>query len=131
MTQREALLPVLRAALAKAPGVRVAILFGSVARGDDTAESDVDVAVSGDVDPIALSAELAAALGREVDVVGADDATIPLLDQIVKDGIVVHERRPGLGASWWWRALLVLETDRPWFAGARDAWLRHVARSGV
>ncbi|MGW2093351.1 nucleotidyltransferase family protein [Promicromonospora sukumoe] len=55
-------------------GVRNVRVFGSVARGEDTAESDVDLLV--DIDPDvglfaigALEAELEELLGREVDVV--------------------------------------------------------------
>jgi predicted nucleotidyltransferase len=56
-------------------GVVHAAVFGSVARGDDTAESDVDILV--DLDPAiisdflayaAIAAELEETLGREVDV---------------------------------------------------------------
>lgn len=52
---REALLrsialgDVLRAALSDVPGVRLAFVFGSFARGEDTAESDVDLFVVGDL----------------------------------------------------------------------------------
>lgn len=55
-------------------GVRNVRVFGSVARGEDTAESDVDLLV--DLDPGvgmfavgALESELEEMLGREVDVV--------------------------------------------------------------
>lgn len=55
-------------------GVRNVRVFGSVARGEDTAESDIDLLV--DIDPGvglfaigALEAELEELLGREVDVV--------------------------------------------------------------
>lgn len=61
---------VLRAGLAAvADGIRVAFIYGSVARGDETSESDVDVMVVGDVTfGEVVSALLPAqeALGREV-----------------------------------------------------------------
>jgi len=47
MQQDSALVRTLRQALAEVPGVDVALVFGSVARGEATAGSDVDVLVLG------------------------------------------------------------------------------------
>lgn len=126
------LLEALRRALAADPGVHLALLFGSQARGHAGAGSDVDVAVLGrSVDRLALAASLTRAVGREVQVVDLSDPGVPLLEELVRDGIVVREGNAGAGALWRSRALAQLETDRPWHARMRDAWLARVAREGV
>jgi predicted nucleotidyltransferase len=121
----------LRRALAARADVRVAVLFGSEARGTAGPRSDVDVAVvAPGVDLLDLGAALALALEREVDVVDLDDATIPLLERLVREGIVVHEGFRGAGALWRSQTLATLETDRPWYARMRDAWLARVQAKG-
>lgn len=121
----------LKRALAGRRDVRVALLFGSEARGTAHAGSDVDVAVDAPTaDPLELAAMLSEALSREVDVVPLEDATIPLLEQLIRDGIVVHEAYRGAGALWRSRTLATLETDRPWFARMRDAWLARLRERG-
>jgi predicted nucleotidyltransferase len=108
--------------------VRLAIVFGSRARGTATPASDVDVAVHAPgVDLLRLAADLSRAIRHEVDVVALEDAGVPLLARIVREGVGVHEARRGALASWRARALTQLETDRPWFAGMRDAWLARLA----
>ncbi len=60
---------VVRQALAPLDGVEVAFVFGSVARGDERAESDVDLAVVGEVTFRSVVGALAAAekrIGREI-----------------------------------------------------------------
>jgi predicted nucleotidyltransferase len=77
---------VLHRALGASPqraAIAVALLFGSRARGDHRADSDVDVAVLGDVDRLALSAELSRATGHEVDVVDLADPGYPLLSAVI------------------------------------------------
>jgi predicted nucleotidyltransferase len=121
-----------RARLAGRSDVRVALVFGSRATGRATSTSDIDVAVGTDgVDLLALTAELSRAAGVDVDVVSLEDAGVPLLARIVRDGIVVHEAVPGAAATWRSHALADLETDGPWFARMRDAWLDHVATHGI
>jgi predicted nucleotidyltransferase len=121
----------IRRVLAGRADVRVAVLFGSEARGTAHPGSDVDVAVDAPgVDILDLGAALAVALDREVDVVALEDATIPLLERLVHEGIVVHEGTRGAGASWRSRTLTMLETDRPWYARMRDAWLTRVRQKG-
>ena len=122
----------LRLALAGRTDVRVAILFGSQARGSARVDSDVDVAVDAPgVDVLALSAELACSLGREVDVVLLEDAPISLIEHLVRDGIVVHQGYPGAGALWRSHTLATLETDRPWLSRMCDAWLTRVKDHGI
>lgn len=127
-----ALLQTLTAALRRLPGVELALLFGSRATGRATELSDVDVAVLGaELDILEVARVLSAAARCEVDVVRLDRASIPLLGQLVRDAITIHEGSPGAAARWRHRALLQLETDGPWYARQRDAWLAHVAEHGV
>ena len=83
------------------------------------------------IDVLYIAAALSLAVGRDVHVVRLDDASIPLLEEIIDHGVVVHEGRPGSGASWRSHALADLELDRPWYALQRDAWLKRVAAEGI
>ncbi len=88
----------LRAALRTEPSVQCAVLFGSVARGDDTIESDLDLLVwMGDAPNSArhaLARRLAARTGRHVHVLDVRDARERpmLLESIVRDGRVLVDR---------------------------------------
>ena len=81
-------------------GAYAAYLFGSVARGDATPQSDVDVAVllergrptTLDDYPTALQADLEAALGRRVDLVVLDSAPPDLVHRVLRDGSIVCDR---------------------------------------
>jgi predicted nucleotidyltransferase len=92
----------LKAALRTEKNVRLAVLFGSAARGTDTATSDIDLLV--DLrDPslervVDLNTKLTAITGRPVDVVRLRDAKRePLfLADIVAEGRVLVDRN----ASW-------------------------------
>ena len=92
------LLSRLRAALRTEPNVRLAVLFGSTARGDDTPESDVDLLVSMR-DPhffrrADLGGKLSIALHRDVDVIPIERAreTPTLLAAVLRDGRVIVDR---------------------------------------
>lgn len=73
------------------PEMRLAILFGSLATGRATPESDVDLAVDtgrqlNAEDKLDLIAELAEATGRPVDLIDLNNVGEPLLGQILKHG---------------------------------------------
>lgn len=112
------LLAELRAALRTEPNVRLAVLFGSSARGDDGPDSDVDIMVAL-TDPdrsrvYDLQDRLARRrLGRSVDVVllEAAERAIWLLAEIATDGRVLVDR----DGRW------------PRFARRRDALQREAA----
>jgi len=84
---------------AEATGVAAVYLFGSTARGDDHADSDVDVAVLFEVAPphtlhgrFALAGELERALGRPVDLVVMNDAAVDLRIRILREGELLVDR---------------------------------------
>jgi predicted nucleotidyltransferase len=121
-------LAALRGALRSRTDVKLALLFGSRARGTAGPASDVDVAVlAPGVDLLDLAAVLRQATGRDVDLVALEDATIPLLEELVRDAVVVHQGQRGAAAQWRSSALLALETDLPWYRRMRDAFLARLA----
>jgi len=112
--------------------VWLALVFGSRAKGTATPLSDVDVAVRAPgTDLLGLAADLSRATSLEVDIVSLEDAGVPLLARIVREAVIVHEARPGTAATWRAQALADLETDAPWFARMREAWLARVAARGL
>ncbi len=93
----------LRAALLDTAGVVTAYLFGSMARGDGSAESDVDVAILLDHQqqpslesmPLDLEARLERLLGRPVQIVVLNRASPDLVHRVLRDGqILVDRDRP-------------------------------------
>lgn len=92
------LLADLRQALRTEPNVRLALLFGSTARGEDAPQSDVDILVEmrdPSLERVAdLSTKLEALLGRRVDVVTREEAEASphLLAEAAVDGRVLVDR---------------------------------------
>ncbi|HGG59705.1 MAG TPA: nucleotidyltransferase domain-containing protein [Gammaproteobacteria bacterium] len=79
-------------ALATFPGIRQAILFGSVATGAAGPESDLDIGVEAerpltDEQRMRLIEALAVATGRPVDLIDLRAAGQPLLGEILKTGV--------------------------------------------
>ena len=89
------LLERLRQALARGPKLRLAILFGSRARGGARPDSDVDIAIlpaSSDLSLMnenRLGAELERAAGAPVDMIRIDEAPAALRWRIARDGVVL------------------------------------------
>ncbi len=78
----------------KARGILHAAIFGSVARGEDRDDSDIDVVVEvqrgfgfGTVGLMDLEDELGVALGRAVDVISLGGVRSPKHDGILRDMI--------------------------------------------
>ncbi len=100
------LLSNLRKALRTEPGVRLAVLFGSTAVGDDELSSDVDLLiVNRDPAPRAVGGvklRLRHALDRPVHVVGLEQAeTMPtLLSDVLQEGRVLIDRDGLWNALW-------------------------------
>ena len=121
------LVEALQEALRSRKDVRLALLFGSQARGKARRDSDVDVAIEGDINTLALISELSDATGREVDVVELRRAGYPLLKALLRDGIVLHEAARGIAADWRTRTMFQVEVDRPGWERMRDAFLERLA----
>lgn len=91
----------LRDALRGESGLRLAVLFGSHAKGTAHPESDIDLGVLpfDRTMPLAVELDLAAtlsrALGVEVDVVRLDGDDLLLGREVARDGVAVLEREPG------------------------------------
>lgn len=118
----------LRKALSDHKEVRLALLFGSRARGQARPDSDADVAVLGEnLDILELAADLSDAAKIEVEVVDIQDPGYPLLNALLRDGVVLSEGERGAAADWWTRALLQAETDRPGYERMRDSYLKRLA----
>ena len=122
----------LRTVLSARPRVRLALLFGSRARGSAHAGSDVDVAVlAPGEDLLALGSALSRAVGSTVDVVSLEDPGFPLLEELIRDSVLIYEAAAGYAARWRSHALSELDLDRPGFERMRDAWLARVAGQGL
>jgi predicted nucleotidyltransferase len=82
------------------PDLTAAYLFGSRARGDAHATSDVDVALLYERTPASTlaarpfyaAAELESLLGEPVDVVVLNDAPPDLVHRVLRDGVLLFER---------------------------------------
>jgi predicted nucleotidyltransferase len=125
------LLRTLRASFRTERNVRVAVLFGSAATGEDTAGSDIDLLVSLHGDDFgyfaALRRRLAESLGRPVHVVLLEDAqkAPALLADALSEGRAVIDR-DGL-----WQRLLARGDDIRELAARDDARLAAEAASAV
>lgn len=91
----------LRKLLARQNDIRLSIVFGSVADGRETAESDLDIAVlaDGPLAPerkIALIEALADACGRPIDLIDLSTTGEPLLGRILQEGT----RLTGSNSTW-------------------------------
>jgi predicted nucleotidyltransferase len=85
------LLDGLRSVLSTRPRVRLALLFGSRARGTAHAGSDVDVAVlAPGEDLLALGSELSQAVGTTVDLVSLEDPGFALLEELIRDSVPIY-----------------------------------------
>ncbi len=116
------------APLCARPEVRLIVLFGSVARGQATAGSDVDLGIiaAGGVD--ALVPEVIRLLGTDrVHVVDLARATPLLAMAAARHGIPLHQNPPGSFASFVSLALRRFEDTRK-FRRLREESLRRYAR---
>ena len=75
-------------------GVRKAAIFGSVARGDDTEDSDIDIIVEfvdgkSLLDLVALKLELQKMLGKEIDIITYNSIHPLLKEKILSEQVVI------------------------------------------
>lgn len=100
----------LRSKIAALPAVRLAVLFGSTARGEARPRSDVDLGVLLDLDTrdlrVHVEAELGRAAEREVDVIFLGDAPPLLRFEISRDGVLLFEKEDGLWTDFKVRAMV-------------------------
>jgi predicted nucleotidyltransferase len=104
-----ALIEPVKSVLRQLPGVRLAILFGSAARGTRRPHGDVDVGVSlddGTQHLPTLAVALERATGRRVDLVPLDTAPPLLRFEMARDGVLLVEREPHLWADFRARAMI-------------------------
>ncbi len=92
------------------PEVELAVIFGSVARGAATRESDVDIGVRTNERSLELLSRLEVTLGRaaqrEVQVVSLDESPPLLRFEIARDGKVLVQRKPHAWADFRARAMV-------------------------
>jgi predicted nucleotidyltransferase len=100
--------------LGRFPAIRLAVVYGSAARGEETSRSDIDLAVLLDEDAAGdalweIDCDVGAALHRPVDLVDLRRVPPLLGFEIAREGVVLVEREPGLWAEvkarsmlrWW------------------------------
>jgi predicted nucleotidyltransferase len=90
--------------LARHPEVRLAFLFGSMARGQATEQSDLDLAVAGEAPLPAetlhrLITDLAELSGRPVDLVDLQSSGGPILREAMVNGRRILRRDEGVYAE--------------------------------
>jgi predicted nucleotidyltransferase len=133
MVLMPALLDRLRRAVTDLPAVRLAAVFGSVARGEERPGSDVDVGVRLNPDSSALRQEVEAALGRaagrEVDVVFLDEAPPLLRFEIGADGLVLVERETHAWADFRARSMIDWWDWAPYAKRIEDAAIERLRAS--
>jgi predicted nucleotidyltransferase len=84
------------------PDIRLVVLFGSAATETTTRRSDVDFAILADepFDVVRMTNESMCSMQRsDVDIVDLRRASPLLAMQVVRHGVVLHERGPGRFAS--------------------------------
>ncbi len=117
--------------------LRLAVLFGSTARGEARRGSDVDVGVLLEPDTSAcrreVEAELGRAAGREIDLAFLSEAPPLLRFEVARDGVLLCEKEAGLWTEFQVRAMTDWWDWAPYhklFTAAAVAELREKLRDG-
>lgn len=89
--------PHLAKLLSQYPDIKLAILFGSLARTQGNDESDLDVAIAAEAplsaaSKLTLIEALAARFGRPIDLIDLHEVDGPILQQALCHGILVYCR---------------------------------------
>jgi predicted nucleotidyltransferase len=129
---RDRILSVLQAG----PPLRLAMLFGSAARGTAHAGSDLDIGIV-PVDPelalsieLDLQAELARVCGRDVDLVRLDRAPTLVKWKVARDGQVLLQWSPSEAARFVASAASEYLDFAPSFERAAERFRRSLVRAG-
>jgi uncharacterized protein len=83
--------------------IELCIVFGSIAAGKASSNSDLDIAVAGEK-PLSgdkyleLAAEISSATNREVDLIDLMAVNGPILKQALTTGVIVQNRKKSLYA---------------------------------
>ena len=112
--------------------VRLAVLFGSVAKGLAHPGSDLDLAVLLDErttagHELSLQEAVASVSGRDVDLVRLESANVILRNRIAREGVLLVERERGAFARFAANAALEYLEMEPLLIDARKRFLRRVA----
>jgi len=125
----------IRTCLAAFPGIELAIVYGSYAKGNAGTASDVDMAVAaakplGMQERIALYTALSSALKREVDLVDLRTAEGIFLHRIMRDGKRAVETKDGrqLFLRYRQKALYFYADYYPIYRRDRDIRLKRIFR---
>lgn len=126
----------LRQALQSGLKLRLALLFGSFARGTARPDSDVDIAIlpmDADLslsEELALQASLSSIARREVDLVRLDRCYPLLRWRVAKEGIVVLANAPADETRFRARAGIEHAEFEPMVRKAGESFRRRLARDG-
>jgi predicted nucleotidyltransferase len=131
-----ALIERLRRLFAGGLPVRLAVLFGSLAKGRARGTSDVDIGFYPAQprcslgDELELASRISEAVGLEVDLVRLDGDNPLLGREVSQTGICLFEAEPGLFAAYRARALACWLDFDELIAPHRERWLRRLAGAG-
>ena len=133
--QTDSALPLadLKAALASGPRLRLAMVFGSAARGRLHQASDVDIAIIPEDaqlplrEELRLQVELTRVAGRDVDLVRLDRAPTLVRYQVAKHGIALFESGPFEAARFTAAAVSEYLDFEPSLRRAAEVFRRRVA----
>lgn len=96
---REAIIDAVVTSAEKRKGIKSVVLFGSYARGEATAQSDIDLRVvvddqeqTGLISISSFADEIREATGCDVDVVTASDLRDDIAKAIEREGVKIYER---------------------------------------
>lgn len=129
----ESLISQLRGVLLAGPELQLAVLFGSVARGQARPDSDLDIGI-GPSDPdlrlhdeLDLQVELERVAKRPVDLVRLDRAPVLLRYRVARDGVALLGARTGAWARFAGRAASEHAELAPALGHAAKLYARRVA----
>lgn len=111
------------------PGVWAVYVYGSFARGDAWAQSDLDLAVllaprARIPDRLGLVAEISREVGREVDLVDLREAGLDLIHEVLRDGRQLLVRRRADVLEWEAERMSDYEDFNPRRSDIVDLYLR-------